>query len=153
MTTYQILSIILSILSLFGLGTASSLVWKDIHDKKVQNSEKKLNESKRERQEEIKSVLQEELAPLKEKEDKIEGSIHSLENSLRCTLRDRLLEQYKTCSKSGYRTTEESLNWEQMYEAYDKLKGNSFIHDLKNQFENIDTYEEYVLKNKKERAK
>ena len=146
MTTYQILTVVLSLLSILGLGTASSLFWKDAHDKKVQNSEKKKAEIKRERQEEIKSVLDETLAPIIEKQDKIDHSLQLIEDGTRCTLRDTLLKAYKSCSQQLYRTTEETQNWEKLYMAYHRLNGNSFIDDLKVQFEAIDTYEEFKAK-------
>lgn len=127
--------------------------WSDRRAKKIQNSEQRKAELKRERQEEIKAAIKEELAPIKKKQEEMDDSLELLKDGNKCSLRDRLLYSYKMCSEQGYRTTEETQNWEKMYDVYDKLKGNSFVHDLKNQFESIDTYEEYKAKENKRNAK
>lgn len=120
MQWYQIATIIISALSLLGLGTVMSTFWKEKHDKRKEISEENQKILKQLRQDELREVIKSEIDPIKEKLEIIVGGTQA-------TLRNDLLNCYYACKKKKYRTEDDTKNFMDMHDAYHKLGGNSFI--------------------------
>lgn len=155
MEWYQIITFIISILSFLGFGAVIQMFLKDKHDKRIQNSKEVKELKKKERQDEIKEVItevvKEELDPLKEEVRVIKEQIEYGKEGTKASLRNDLLNCYYDCSKKGFRTNEDIMNWQAMLSAYYNLGGNSFIVQIDKIFNTIDT--EDVYKEKKKKAK
>lgn len=135
MEWYQILSLVVSavvsVLSLFGIGTVAKFFWEDKHRKKLEETEEVKRLKKEERRQEIAEIIAETMGPCS---DKIVKSIEKIEKRLdlakQCDLaelRNSLMNIYYTCSAKGYKTEDDSKNYREMHEAYNALGGNSFI--------------------------
>ena len=152
MVWYEVLTVMVSILSLLGVGTIMQLFWKDRHEKRKQNSEEVKEQEKKERQEEIREVIKEEITPLRKEVKDIQQQLEINKEGTKAGLRNDLLNSYYSCSKKGYRTNEDIMNWEDMTEAYYNLGGNSFIVEIDKIINSIDSEEKYLAK-KKQKAK
>jgi len=69
-----------------------------------------------------------------------------LKQANRDSLRNQLFASYRHCVKVGYRTLEDTENWEYMYNSYIDLGGNGFIPTLREQFLRIPMEDFGVLK-------
>ena len=63
MAWYQIVSALISLLTLLGLGTITKLYWEDKHKKKMNETEEAKRRQKEERQTEIKDAVSEIVDP------------------------------------------------------------------------------------------
>ena len=146
MEWYQVLSLvvsaIVSVLTLFGIGTVSKLFWEDRHKKKVEETEEAKQRKKEERVREITDAVADILSPCSEK---IVESIANIERRLdlsekcdQASLRNSLMNLYYDCLAKGYRTEDDSKNYREMHEAYNAVGGNSFIDsDVSEWFDHI----------------
>ena len=110
----QIISTIISVLTLLGLGTVSTLFWKDKHAKKEkeikqQSKEHKLAQ-KLERQEEIREVIKEELDPLAERLENIEDKMDVNTRGTVTLLRDRMKCSLDFCKRQRYKSAADMAN-------------------------------------------
>lgn len=147
--------IVVSILSLFGVGTLTSLFWKDQFEKKKEkrlaNTEEAKQAAKDERLAEMREVTTEcwnkvdERLQIIEKEIKIQKDQIEINNEgTQAGLRNSLLNAYYCTARKGYRTRYDTENFRAMYEAYTKLGGNSFIqHDVAKWFDEIPSKESF----------
>jgi hypothetical protein len=149
MELYQILTVILSCLSLLGLGTASQLFWKDRHDKKQEQSEENKERLKKGRQEELREVISSEIEPIRTDISKMKEQIILISNGTQATLRNDIKNCYYDCVAKKHRNDYDSQDFIDMYIEYKKLGGNSFIDDIKKRFDELDTKEKFDTKNKK----
>ena len=62
------------------------------------------------------------------------------------SLRNDILNFYYLCVDKGYRSDEDYTNMDDMYKAYVKLDGNSFIEDKIKEFKKLPTKEQYKKK-------
>ena len=148
--------LIVSVLSLFGIGTLASLFWKDRYEKKkeqrLQNSEATKRAAKEERIGEIQDVMQKYLDKIDKRLTRIEEEIaktRSLcEDSTEAAiagLRNDILNVYYQCAKKGFRSKNDSENFWDLYRPYHKLGGNSFIDsDVIKWFEELPSKEVYL---------
>lgn len=144
MSVGSIITTVLSILSFLGIGTLFTLFWQDRHNARLEKTAKRKAEAKKERQEEIREVFKSEIKPLEERLRIVEDLLKTDCEGTQAGLRNDLLNAYYTCAQKGFRTRYDSENFRDMFEAYTKLKGNSFIqHDVKNWFEEIPSKEEF----------
>ena len=142
----QIVTIVISILSLLGLGTVSTFFWTDLRARKKEKLETQSNEHKKilkeERQEAIREVLKEELNPLKETLETLKEDNDLNKAGLQAVLRDRLYELYKYCTYDrckgkldlAYSTLDEKQNFENMYIKYHSLGVNGVMDKKYNTF-------------------
>ena len=146
MEWYQVLSLvvsaIVSVLTLFGIGTVSKLFWEDRHKKKVEETEEAKQRKKEERMKEITEAVGEILSPCSQQIAKsIENIERRLDLSEKCdqaSLRNSLMNLYYDCLAKGYRTEDDSKNYREMHEAYNAVGGNSFIDsDVSQWFDHI----------------
>ena len=135
MAWYEILSIVVSvvvsILSLFGFGTVMKFYWEDKHKKKEEQSEEAKKKKKEERHKEIIDAVSEFFDPYAKKVfASIENFNNRLDRAEKCDqaiLRNSLMNIYYACNEKGYRTEDDSKNYREMHDAYHAIGGNSFI--------------------------
>lgn len=158
MEWYYILTIVASFLSLLGLGVVAKFFWTDLHDKKVEQSQEAKEKRKRERHALIVEAVEEVTKPSFKKIDdnfkEIRSRLVISEECDRASLRNGLMGLYYTCAAKGYRTEDDSKNYREMHEAYNKAGGNSFIDsDVSRWFDEIslkpNDYKPPVKKNRK----
>lgn len=141
----KILSLILSFLSLIGIGYIFQGWWADKREKRKKNTEEAKLRAKQERQAEIAEVLDEKHARWERRIDQIEKvwderitkaevELDKLNEMLvlnevatQASLRNDILVSFYQCAKKGYRTQDDSENFRHMYDAYHGIQGNSFI--------------------------
>lgn len=134
MQWYQIVSVIVSILSVLGFSTIVSTLWKERHEKKKEMSEENQKRRRVERQEELREIIKSEIEPVK-------SQIEIMTQGTKATLRNDLLKCYYDCKAKGYRTEDDTKNFTEMKNAYHKLGGNSFIDkDISPMFYSIKVY-------------
>lgn len=80
-----------------------------------------------ERQEDILTNVTKVVKPIEEKLAIVEQQLTINAEGTCAGLRCQLLEFYYDCAKKGFRTQDDSENFTNMYSAYAKLGGNSFI--------------------------
>lgn len=146
MEWYQTLSLvvsaIVSILTVFGIGTVSKLFWEDRHQRKAEETEEAEQHKKEERKREIVEAVKETLNPcstkIVESIQKIEKRLDLSEKCDQAVLRNSLMNLYYACNAKGFRTEDDSKNYREMHEAYKAVGGNSFIDgDVSRCFENL----------------
>ena len=139
MEWYQIVTMIVSVLS---LPTIMALIWKDLWDRKKANSEKNQQARKEELRNEYRTVFKEEIAPIANQISQIDQNLKLVTEGTLSTLRSEILRCYYSCVDKGYRTDYDYQNIHELYEAYNGLHGNSFVHDVVNRFNELPTKEE-----------
>lgn len=146
----KVISLIISALGLLGVGTLFTMFWKDRHDKKAAQTEQAKTNAKRIKQEEMREVIREEMAPLSERLAEVEKLLAIDCEGTQAGLRNDLLKTYYDCAARGYKTRYDAENFCDMYHAYTKLGGNSFIqNEVSKWFEEVPNKEEFK-KNKGE---
>lgn len=75
--------------------------------------------------------------PLEQEINTIKQDISKLKEGTQASLRNDLLKTYNHCNRQGYKTKEEMQDFVDMFDAYRKLDGNSFIIELNKEFKNI----------------
>lgn len=147
MNTYQIVNLILSILSLLGFGTLFKILITERHEKrKHQSNESKLR-AKKEQQDSIREVVREEVLPIKEELSAIKESNILEREALQASLRDRLYALYSECALRGYTSREERDNFENMYNSYHKIFKNGVMADTHKRFFSLASEEEASARN------
>ena len=143
-------------LTLFGFTALFSAILVDIYTRIKQGSkkivEKKKAESKAELVATIKDVVQDELLPVKQNIADIKNEItiikaediKVLRAANRDSLRNQLLVVFRECQAKGYKTVEDTRNFEYMFESYKNLGGNSFMLDIAEQMKHIPSKVEYI---------
>ena len=81
MEWYKVLSIILSILSLLGLGTVASMFWKDFKDRRTQRSQVFKDAKRKEQQDMIREVIAEENTSIKKDIEDLQKEIKALKDT------------------------------------------------------------------------
>lgn len=139
MEMYQIITTVLSSLSILGVGTVITTLWKENHNKHLKQREIRDEEHvqaiKAKSEEEYKRVLQEELRPMKASIESIQNQMSDIKSTLDentegtvTLLRDRMQTSFEFYKRKGYVTEDELFNWNQIFERYSKLGGN-FFHE------------------------
>lgn len=101
--------------------------------------DKKKKEEEAEHRAIIESVLKEQLVDIRQDLHEMKDEdLPAIKEAVRDSLRNQLLAVYRHCEKLGYRTVEDSQNWEHMYSSYVRLGGNSFIVSMHDDFNEID---------------
>jgi len=130
----------------------------DIYVHLKNKSKKAMERHKKEKQEEFKEIvvpcIEEAIKPLSDKMTDVEEKVDSMaENDLpllkqanRDSLRNQLFASYRHCAKLGFRTMEDTKNWEAMYDSYVALGGNGFMPEIKEKFMKIPLEDLALLK-------
>lgn len=137
MTTFQIVSTILSIATILGLGTVTTMFWKDLHTKKEKEIKERSEEHKAAKRQERLNDISEVLDPLAKKIDarfdKVDEKINDIDSSvqiekistvvnIRVTLK-ALRDKYE---KNGYCEESDKSTWNELYNVYKNMGGNHF---------------------------
>lgn len=122
------LTIILSL----GGSALIGLVVTDIYKAIKAKSKKHIEATKREKQEEMREVLTEELNPLKSELKDIKGDLEFVKDGLQKDLYVDLKNIYVALQKKGFATLEEKRDYNYLYNAYHNLGQNGIadgMHD------------------------
>lgn len=118
----------------------------DIYVHFKDRTKKALNKRKKERQEELQEAIapciDAAVKPINEKIARMEKDVQEIKNddlpilkdANRDSLRNQLFAAYKHCSKIGYRTMDDTENFDHMFESYKKLNGNGMMIDIHKHF-------------------
>ena len=126
MQWYQIISLIISALSLLGFGTVMKTLITERHERKKQETKEAKELAKKEKQEEIREVIKDELAPLKRSLDTLEVNLDKNTKGSVTLLRNDMKTSLDMCRKQHYATATDKANWNELYNAYTELGGNHF---------------------------
>lgn len=136
-------------LTLFGFTALFGAILVDIYTRIKQGSkkivEKKKAENKADLTATIKEIVKDELQPVKQSMTDIKNEItiikvediKLLRAANRDSLRNQLLVVFRECQSKGYKTVEDTRNFEYMFESYKNLGGNSFMLDIAEQMKHI----------------
>ena len=128
---------VFSTLSILGVGTMLTTLWKENHNKRLKRKEEQSEEHiqalKRKNEEEYKQVLQVELKPIILSINNMENQICEIKNDMKdnntgtiTLLRDRMQCSLEYCKRRGYTTSTDIANWHELYNTYKKMGGNHF---------------------------
>ena len=137
------LPIVSFVFSMLAIPTFAGLIWKDIYERKKENSEKRKKEKKEEFQENVREVIKEENKPIKDSIKEIDKKIDLVSDGTLCSLRNDIKNCYYDCLEKGYRNDYDFQNIHDLYEAYKGLGGNSFITDIMIRFDKLPPKDEY----------
>lgn len=126
METSQIISLIISVLSLCGFGYLATSFWQDRREKRRCRSKENQEREKREHQEQIREVVEQVLAPMKKSLETISeemrvnkiATVATLRSDMK-TLRDHYLRQ-------GFADSGDKATWIELFEDYKAMGGNHF---------------------------
>lgn len=130
------------VLAIFGGTGILTLICKDIYNWIKTSSKKARERIKKEKQEDMREVIREEVEPLGKKIDAIDIKLDKVENGTLSSLRNDILTCYYRCKEKGYRNDYDFQNIHHLWEAYDDLHGNSFIADIMNRFDHLPVKED-----------
>lgn len=146
MNTYQIINLVVSILSLLGFGTLFKILITEQHEKKKSQTAEAKARAKKEKQEEMREVVREEIKPVKEELAQIKESNILEREALQASLRDRLYAIYSNCALRGYTTKEDRDNFDNIYKSYHKIFENGVMIDTHDRFFKLLSEEEYSVR-------
>ena len=142
MNTFQIINLIISILSLLGFGTIFKILITEQMEKRKSQSAEAKEKLKREKQEEMREVVREEIAPIKRELEQLSEANILEREALQASLRDRLYAIYHGCAMKTYTTKEERENFENIYKSYHKIFDNGVMTDTHDRFFALKSEEE-----------
>lgn len=122
METYQILCLI-------GIPTLSTLIVTTVFNHVVNSSKKAKAQRRQERKADLKELFDEFILPLDEKVNKMTEDLQSVASGTLASLRNDLLDCYYSCKAKGYRNTDDTKTFNNMFEAYTNLGGNDIIEE------------------------
>jgi hypothetical protein len=149
----NMLPIISIVLSCLGIPTLGALIMTDLFQRRKESTKEAKELKKKEELAGVRSVVQEELIPVKQDIKDIKEQVSLGSAGTLASLRNDLLDCYYECCNKGYRTADDIKNWQDMLEAYHNLGGNSFITELNVLFGKIDSEEQHKDKIKKKVVK
>lgn len=137
MEWYKVFSIILSVLSILGLGTVASMFWKDFRDRRVQKSQVFKDAKRKEQQDMIREVIAEENTSIKKDIEDLQKEIKALKDTdytqrkgIQAILRDRLYSLSNKYLNAGSIDQDGLENFENIYQQYHALGKNGVMDAL-----------------------
>ena len=126
------------ILCLIGIPTLSTLIVTAIFNWVLNGSKRAKEQRSAERKADLKELFDEFIVPMDNKTNEMNTKIDNMHSDLKkvsigtlASLRNDLLECYYSCKKKGYRNTDDTKNFNRMFNAYIDLGGNDIIeHDV-----------------------
>ena len=114
------------------------------HIKKIEQQEQTSREErKEERRREIKEVVDDSIAPLRQDLQDANSKLTAVSEGTLSTLRNDITVCYYRCHEKHYRNDYDYENLHHMYKAYQALHGNSYIADIVTRFDQLPTKEQY----------
>ena len=159
MTTFQmiisILGIVVSILTLLGLGVVMKNFWDDKHEEVKASKVAKREKAKKARQDEIREVIRQEIKPLQDAINDVDQKVGDVQKDVK-VLRvsmvtiDRIvmkiaLDGYE---KQGYTSSSDRAAWTELYDNYEDLGGNHFkeyVGEWKRRLEALPKKEDVIV--------
>ena len=159
MTTFQmiisILGIVVSILTLLGLGVVMKNFWDDKHEEVKASKVAKREKAKKARQDEIREVIRQEIKPLQDAINDVDQKVGDVQKDVK-VLRvsmvtiDRIvmkiaLDGYE---KQGYTSSSDRAAWKELYDNYEDLGGNHFkeyVGEWKRRLEALPKKEDVIV--------
>lgn len=144
-----IVPIIISILSLLGVGTIFKMFWEDRREQRKAKSEEEKAKIKKEKQTEMREVVSDELASIKKDISKLGNQMELNTTGTITLLRDRMKCSLNYCRRMGHASATDKANWMELYNSYRNLGGNHFreyVDQWKSEMENLPTEEEQERK-------
>ena len=126
MQWYQIVSLIVSILSLLGFGTVMKTLITERHERKKQETEEARALAKQEKQDEIREVIKEELKPVVKRLDMLSEDLEKNTKGNVTLLRDAMKNSLDSCRRQHYTRASDRANFNELYSAYKESGGNHF---------------------------
>lgn len=117
-TTDALMKIFIAVMS-----TLLGAIALDTYSRLKARSKKVLEKKKAEEDERFKKLIE----PLQAELSKVSGDLKNISEGVRDSLRNQLHTLYKHCLKVGFRTSEDTQNFEHMFESYTKLGGNGYM--------------------------
>lgn len=154
-TLFNIISLAISILTLFGFGVVMKHFWDDRHERKKAETQAEKDRLKAERQAEIREVIKEEVKDIKDGVDKANDKLVVNTEGTITLLRDRMKSALNDCRKKHFATSSDKANWHDLYNSYATLGGNHFreyVDQWKTEIDNMPTEDEYLAQKAKKRA-
>ena len=149
MDTYQVISLIVSALSVLGFGTLMKILIQERHEKRKADTAEAKAKIKRERQEEMREVVSEEIKSIKDEIARLHTTDEIQRQGIQAILRDRLYQLNRYCTtRKGYTTIDDRENFENMYQRYHSLGVNGVMDKTRAKFFELPTEEEYFANNK-----
>jgi hypothetical protein len=155
-TIFSIIGVVISLLTLLGIGVVMKNYWNDKHATKKANREEALEQARRERQEEIREVLREEiklqLSSVHEELTFVKHELTSIKETV-CLLKDSVIALDRIVMKvsldlykdRGYVSSSDRAAWNELFNNYCNLGGNHFkeyVNEWKHTLERIPTKDE-----------
>lgn len=153
MTWYQILTLVMSALSLCGFGVLAKLVIEHLWHKKQEQSEEEKARKKKERQDLYREVIQEELKPIKDEQNEIKQSLSDTKAGIQAELRHDIRNACRRCLKQGFKTVEDLEEVVSMHDNYERLGSNGKTNALYVEFMKLPTKEADVVPSPKKKSK
>lgn len=134
-----LISCIVGVLSLIGVGYVIQHMWKIKIDQKESKDRKIRTQEQYEQDKHIEEIVNKSivnaLAPIttdiksvRESLEKMQGALSENSEGTVTLLRDRMQCSLEYCKKKGYVTEDELFNWKQMFSRYTEMGGN-FFHE------------------------
>lgn len=120
----------LQIILALGGSALIGLVITDIYKGIKSKSKKHLDIAKQQKQEEMREVLQQELAPVKSEITEIKEDVSLVKNGLQKDLYIDLVNIYKQYRKKGFATLDEKRDYDSLYQSYHSLGQNGIADGM-----------------------
>ena len=163
MTTFQmiisIIGVAISVLTLLGLGVVMKNFWDDKHAEAQASRAEEKEKAKKERQDEIREVIKQEIKPLQDGINNLDQKVEDVQKDvkkLRASMItvDRIvmkmaLDGYE---KQGYTSSSDRAAWRELYDNYEDLGGNHFkeyVGEWKKRLEALPKKEDIIVEKKK----
>lgn len=149
-------TIIIPILSLLGIGTLFSLIWRrsfkklEKRDEKREQEQKELTKMHYEQNERhIEEIFQEQIKPIQEEIKEIKTTIDNnqvtsdakdkiLSDGVLAGLRNDIIKFNDSCKAKGFVTKRDVSNFNDMLKAYHALGGNSYVKAVEEEFNSLE---------------
>lgn len=126
MEVYQIISLVVSILTLCGFGYIAKNFWSDRREAKKNKTAEAKERMKRENQQQIREVVEEVVAPIKEDLKEVKEDLKNDKTSTIVSLRATMKQLRDKYCAQGYVDTGDRATWRELYNDYVALGGNNF---------------------------
>lgn len=127
MTWYQILTIVISVLTLAGFGVVAKLYWEEKFRRKHEQSEEYKKLKREEEQDAYREVIRQELDPVKK-------DLKETKAGIQAELRHDIRNACRRCIKQGWKTLEDLEEVLSMHDNYEKLGSNGKTNALFEEF-------------------
>ena len=149
MEVYQIISLVVSILTLCGFGYIAKNFWSDRREAKKNKTAEAKERTKKENQQQVREVVEEVVAPIKETLREVESELKTNKISTTVSLRATMKELRDKYKAQGFADTGDKATWRELYKDYAALGGNNFKDFVDGWKEDVESLPKEPPQNKK----